>query len=69
LVGWAFNNTALVRLEVVVSTQNAASLRAAEKSGALSEGVLKKRLLLHGMWHDAVMLSFVRTGKLSPKLL
>ena len=65
IVQWAFNNTALVRLEVVVSTENAASLRVAEKSGALSEGVLKKRLLLHGMWHDAVMLSFVRTGKLS----
>jgi ribosomal-protein-serine acetyltransferase len=69
LVQWAFNNTSLVRLEVVVSTQNAASLRVAEKSGALSEGVLKKRLLLHGMWHDAVMLSFVRTDKLSPNLL
>jgi RimJ/RimL family protein N-acetyltransferase len=69
LVQWAFNNTALVRLEVVVSTENAASLRVAEKSGAMSEGVLKKRLLLHGMWHDAVMLSFVRTGKLSPNHL
>jgi RimJ/RimL family protein N-acetyltransferase len=65
LVQWAFNNTALVRLEVVVSTENAASLRVAEKSGALSEGVLKKRLLLQGMWHDAVMLSFVRIAKLS----
>ncbi|HEX9142703.1 MAG TPA: GNAT family protein, partial [Candidatus Binatia bacterium] len=69
LVQWAFNNTSLVRLEVVVSTQNAASLRVAEKSGASSEGVLKKRLLLHGIWHDAVMLSFVRVGKLSPNLL
>jgi ribosomal-protein-serine acetyltransferase len=65
LVQWAFENTALVRLEVVVSTENPASLRVAEKSGALSEGILKKRLLLHGVWHDAVMLSFVRTGKLS----
>jgi RimJ/RimL family protein N-acetyltransferase len=69
LVQWAFNNTDLVRLEVVVSTQNAASLRVAEKAGALNEGVLKKRLLLHGIWHDAVMFSFVRPGKLSPDLL
>ena len=68
LVQWAFNNTSLARLEVVVSTQNAASLRVAEKSGASSEGVLKKRLLLHGMWHDAVMLSFVQPAKLSPSL-
>lgn len=66
LVQWAFTNTTLVRLEVVVSTENAASLRVAEKGGAVREGVLKKRLLLHGIWHDAVMLSFVRTGKLSP---
>ena len=69
LVQWAFNNTPLVRLEVIVSTQNAASLRVAEKSGAVNDGVLKKRLLLHGIWHDAVMLSFVRVGKLSPNLL
>ncbi len=64
LVEWAFNNTTLVRLEVVVSTENAASLRVAEKAGALNEGVLKKRLLLHGMWHDAVMFSFVHGGTL-----
>jgi len=62
LVQWAFDHTTLVRLEVVVSTENAASLRVAEKSGALNEGVLKKRLLLHGMWHDAVMFSFVHSG-------
>ena len=65
LVQWAFKNTDLVRLEVVVSTQNAASLRAAEKSGAVREAILKKRLWLHGSWHDAVMLSFIRGEKLS----
>jgi RimJ/RimL family protein N-acetyltransferase len=69
LVQWAFINTPLVRLEVVVSTQNAASLRVADKAGALREGVLKKRLLLHGIWHDAVMFSFVRPGKLPPTLV
>ena len=69
LVQWTFDNTALVRLEVLVSTENPASLRVAEKSGALNEGVFKKRLLLHGMWHDAVMLSFARSGKLSFKHL
>ena len=66
LVQWAFGNTDLVRLEAVVSTQNAASLRAAEKSGAVREANLKKRLCLHGSWHDAVMLSFIRGEKLSP---
>jgi ribosomal-protein-serine acetyltransferase len=62
LVQWAFQHTALMRLEVVVSTQNAASLRVAEKAGAVREGVLRKRLLLHGVWHDAVLFSFVRPG-------
>jgi RimJ/RimL family protein N-acetyltransferase len=63
LVQWAFRNTDLVRLEVVVSTENIASLRAVEKSGAAREAVIKKRLLLHGTWHDAVMFSFVRDGE------
>lgn len=63
LVQWAFDNTDLVRLEVVVSTANAASLRAAEKAGAVREGVLRQRLLLHGAAHDAVMFSFVRGGR------
>ncbi len=60
LVEWAFANTPLVRLEVVVSVENAASLRVAEKAGAIREGVLRSRLLLHGRMHDAVMLAFVR---------
>lgn len=60
LVDWAFSNTPLVRLEVVVSVENAASLRVAEKSGAVREGVLRSRILLHGRMHDAVMFSFVR---------
>ena len=63
LVQWAFENTDLVRLELVVSIQNAASLRAAEKSGAVREVILKKRLLLHGTAHDAVILSFIRADK------
>jgi RimJ/RimL family protein N-acetyltransferase len=61
LVPWAFTKTDLVRLEVVVSVKNAASLRAAEKAGAVREGVLRERLLLHGKSHDAVIFSFVRS--------
>lgn len=60
LVDWAFSNTPLVRLEVVVSVENAASLRVAEKAGAVREGVLRSRILLHGRIHDAVLFSFVR---------
>jgi len=60
LVAWGFQHTNLVRLEVVVSTRNAPSLRTAEKAGAVREGVLRKRLLLYGASHDAVVFSFVR---------
>src|SRR6185436_2917019 len=62
LVQWAFANTDLVRLEVLVAAENVASLRAAEKAGAGREGVLRQRLLLHGAAHDAVLFSFVRGG-------
>ena len=60
IVRWAFENTDLIRLELIISTKNAASLRTAEKAGAVREGILRKRLLLHGIAHDAVVFSFVR---------
>ena len=60
MVRWAFENTDLIRLEIIASTKNVASLRTAEKAGAVREGVLRKRLLLHGIAHDAVVFSFIR---------
>ncbi len=62
LVRWAFENTDLIRLEVVVSTRNVASLRVAEKAGAVREAILRSRLLLHGVAQDAVLFAFVRQG-------
>lgn len=60
LVRWAFRNTDLQRLEVLAATTNLASLRVAEKTGAVREGVLRSRLMLLGKACDAVMFSFVR---------
>jgi RimJ/RimL family protein N-acetyltransferase len=60
IVEWSFANTPLVRLEVVVSVENAPSLRVAEKAGAIREGVLRSRILLHGRMHDAVMFAFIK---------
>jgi ribosomal-protein-serine acetyltransferase len=57
---WAFQHTDLVRLEPVIAADNRASHRVAEKTGAHREGVLKRRLLLHGRLHDATMFSFTR---------
>ncbi len=57
---WAFRNTDLVRLEIVASVENLASQRVAERAGAMREGVLRRRLLLHGRHHDTVVYSLVR---------
>lgn len=59
---FAFENTDLVRLEIVCAVGNQASQRVAEAAGALREGVLRSRLLLHGQPVDAVMHSLVRGG-------
>jgi ribosomal-protein-serine acetyltransferase len=57
---WGFQNTDLIRLELVIAAENVASQRVAGKSGAIREGILRSRLLLHGVAHDAIMFSFVR---------
>jgi RimJ/RimL family protein N-acetyltransferase len=57
---WGFEHTDLIRLEIVVAAENTASRRAAEKSGAAFEGILRNRLVLHGVAHDAAVHSFTR---------
>jgi RimJ/RimL family protein N-acetyltransferase len=60
LTHWAFENTNLNRLEIVASTHNTASLRVAEKAGAMREGTLRNRFFLRGVAHDAVVFSLAR---------
>ena len=57
---WAFDRTGLIRLEIVIAVGNFASHRVAEKAGAIREGILRRRLVLHGVAHDATMFSFTR---------
>jgi RimJ/RimL family protein N-acetyltransferase len=59
---WAFANTSLERLEILAATANRRSQRVAEKAGAVREGVLRRRLQLHGVAHDAVVYSLVRSS-------
>jgi ribosomal-protein-serine acetyltransferase len=47
----------LLRAEIVVAVGNTPSLRAAEKSGALREGVLRNRITVREKIYDAVMYS------------
>ena len=58
---YAFQETDLVRLEILCAFANVRSQRVAEKVGAVREGVLRDRLLLHDTPHDAVMFSIVRS--------
>jgi ribosomal-protein-serine acetyltransferase len=66
---WGFENTTLNRLELVISTKNLASLRVAMKAGAVHEGILRSRLLLHGEAHDAAVFSFTRRDFEAGRLL
>lgn len=54
-----FERLGLVRIEIVVATDNVASRRVAEKAGALFEGRLRNRLVSRGAVRDALMFSLV----------
>jgi ribosomal-protein-serine acetyltransferase len=59
LARWGFETLKLTRIEVIVATGNQRSLRAAEKSGARREGVLRNRVYVRDKLYDAVMFSFI----------
>ena len=56
---FAFQELGFNRLEIIAAVGNSASRRVAEKIGAKQEGILRKRVMLHGMAHDAVLYSLV----------
>ena len=56
---FAFQETDLLRLEIVVNVANFASQRVAEKAGAHKEGVLRNRIFMHGATHDAFLFSLI----------
>jgi len=57
---FGFEQLGLHRIEIVMAVGNIASQRVAEKAGAVREGILRKRLLINGTPHDAVLYSLVR---------
>ena len=61
ITDFAFSRTSLMRLEIVVAATNYRSVRVAEKSGALREGIAHDRLQLHGKTHDAVVFAMLRS--------
>ena len=60
LARFGFEIVALARIEIVVPVGNRASIRVAEKAGASREGILRSRIMLHGVLRDAVMFSLVQ---------
>lgn len=63
---FAFAETDLVRLEILCAVDNRASQRVAEKAGAVREGVLRERLLVHGVHQDAVIYAILKSGWTPP---
>ena len=57
---FGFDQLGLHRIEILAAVSNIGSQRVAEKIGAVREGVLRKRLLIGGEPHDAVMFSLVQ---------
>jgi RimJ/RimL family protein N-acetyltransferase len=49
----------LQRIEIIAAAGNLVSQAAAVRAGARREGVLRRRMLLHGTMHDAVILSLI----------
>jgi RimJ/RimL family protein N-acetyltransferase len=59
LAKYGFDELGLQRIEIIVAVDNAASLRVAEKVGAVQEGLLRKRIHVHGAVHDAYLYSLI----------
>ena len=57
LAKFALKVIGLQRLEILMSVENLASKGVAEASGAVYEGMLRNRLMLHGKVHDAYLYS------------
>jgi ribosomal-protein-serine acetyltransferase len=59
LAKFGFEELKLNRIEILVDVKNKRSQRVAEKTGAIMEGVLRNRLVIHGQVRDAVLFSLI----------
>ena len=55
----AFKELELNIVEIVSATENKASIRVAEKIGALRERILRKRIIVRDTVYDAFMFSLI----------
>jgi RimJ/RimL family protein N-acetyltransferase len=59
VLGYAFDELKLHRIEADVDPDHAASLALLAKFGFRREGVFRDRWFVHGEWHDSVMLGLL----------
>lgn len=55
LAQFGFQHLKLQRIEITIAESNIASIRVAEKSGAVLEAMLRSKLKLHGKYVDALL--------------
>lgn len=59
VAGWAFDTLGMMRVEIAADPDNTASRRAAEKSGATFEAVVRNRIVMRGRAQPAALYSLV----------
>jgi [ribosomal protein S5]-alanine N-acetyltransferase len=60
VLGFAFTRMDLHRVEATVTPSNFGSMKVLRKLGFKKEGILREQKLLHGKFHDAVILSMLQ---------
>lgn len=60
LAEWARSEKQIHRIEIIIAVENHASQRVAEKVGAIREGRLRDRLLVHGERMDCFLYALIR---------
>lgn len=61
ILGFGFVQMGLNRIEATATPTNLASLNVLKKVGFKKEGTLREQKLLHGKFHDAVILSLLKS--------
>jgi ribosomal-protein-serine acetyltransferase len=56
---FGFEDLGLNRIEIIAAIENFASIRVAKKAGARRDCILRNRLFVHDIIHDAVMFSLI----------
>lgn len=68
VLGWAFSQVGLHRVELTHATDNEVSCRIAEKLGFTFEGVMRQQALHLDGWHDMHLHSLLDSDGLQPPL-